>query len=108
MNYKLQLLDVCLPDYFQGYSGKFNTVIAFVDNKTTVKEVLNDIVYNTNNEDREESFWNAFDSAIGNARKTLNLDAIAFPDLSDCECTDRENHYCESVIAYFTIEREEQ
>ena len=106
MKYELRLLYVGFPDYFQGYSGKYQTVMAFVDGNTTYYEMIESIENTTNNEERDEpGFWEALEQAIEAFPKQLgpsdSMDNRAFPNLETPKDDDED---FESSIAYFAVE----
>ena len=106
--YELRLLDVCLPDYFLGYSGEFQTIAVPVDGTTTYNDLIESIELDTNSECRESSFYDALDSAIKNFPKQLGpSDCMSNKCFSNLE-TYEEDDCMESVYAYFALEQIEE
>lgn len=96
----LILLDVCLPDYFQGYDG---TVYAVPVDGTTTANDLKDLLY-----DDWNSTFSDMDITTDEFKKMVdifiedveNKDVPIFPDLEVADENDDE-----SVYAYVGLQR---
>ena len=100
----IDYLDVCLPDYFQGFSGEVLAVP--VTHETTyreLRELLRDD-YNSLCGPEYENFEQALDDIFVNiysgAFHKTSMDSVAFDDLVK---VDLEDDTIESIYAYFGI-----
>ena len=93
---KFNLIDVCLPDYFQGYSKEI--IVIPVDGNTTVADIIHQIEYYDICDISDFDCTDIeFDSAITELKDNhKNADIIAFPSLDMVED--------DSCYAYFSIE----
>ena len=81
----LQLIDVCLPDYFQGSANEVFAVP--VDNSTTKQDLRESLVYEYNNRlgDEIANFESLVDDLIANcSNKPLFPNLEPFNDNCDC------------------------
>lgn len=104
-------LDNCLPDYFSGHSNR--VLVAYYDKNTTIKDILEQIESDANNQDIDGEFcgfsWCEFKRALKQS-KLDNKDIMENPYMPDCDfefCDNDKNQDWDNYpVAFFTIEGE--
>jgi len=92
---KLQYLDTCYSDYFQGFNG--TTLIAFHHNGQTMGEMIESLRENANNEYHEANVYEAIDEYA-----VRYFDSLDKPCIAE-SCYDENEDYDETMIHYFGL-----
>jgi len=106
---KIMYLDSCMPDYFQGFSG--TTLIAFYYPKITIKDVLDSLLLNANNESHDQEIYQALHNYISEIKENYiesdpfspSLDKLYKADLDN-----EDNEDNEFPVIYFGVTENEE
>lgn len=96
-------LDTCYSAYFQGFSGE--TLISFHHKGQTVKECLDNLLMNANNEYHDVEVYTALHKYINDKLQELDPNELVINEES---LDDNYEEQEESMIHYFGIKESEE
>lgn len=101
MKKEIIYLDSCQPDYFQGFSGR--TFISFHHRGQSIREALDDLMINAQNEDLDAETFEALERY---KNRWINSSDAEKNIICEQYCEFDENDYS-GLIHYFGVKNED-
>jgi hypothetical protein len=95
---KLQYLDSCYSDYFQGFSG--TTLIAFHHDGQTIGEMIESLRENANQGYYEANVYEAIEEYAARYSDSLDMPCMVH---YNCNENDEVDEECDTMIHYFGL-----